>query len=140
MEHRWGTRRALDVGVKLYVDGKLPAFGRILDASSSGAYIASGAVLPIMTRVHVALGWDGSKRGPRCPVTAYVVRADARGVGIEWQEFAPVPVRALIDALDVLPLPRKRRISACREPLLLTHQGAPSAFVRQPIGGVAAHG
>jgi hypothetical protein len=139
MEHRWGTRKTLDVGVKLYIEGKLPAFGRILNASSSGAYIALGAALPIMTRVHVALGWDTSKRCHRCPITAYVVRTDVRGIGIEWQEFAPVSVRALIDALDALPSQRVRRAAAGGEPPLLPRYRAPLLLVKQPAAGAAAH-
>lgn len=100
MEHRWGTRRTLDVGVKLYVQSSLPVFGRIRNASSSGAYIATSATLPVMTRMHIALGWDGSQRGGRHRIAAHVVRADKRGIGIEWQEFAPLSVLALIDALE----------------------------------------
>src|SRR5690348_8959444 len=101
MEHRWGIRRTLDVGVKLYVQRSSPRFGRLLNASSSGAYVATGAALPIMTRVRVALGWGSSQGGAARLISAFVVRTDARGIGIEWQKFAPPPLRALIDTLEM---------------------------------------
>lgn len=100
MEHRWGIRRTLDVGVKLHVPRRPPGFGRLLNASSSGAYVATRAKLPIMSRVHIALGWDGSQGGGRLRIAAHVVRVDARGIGIEWAELAPAPVLALIDLLE----------------------------------------
>lgn len=98
MEHRWGIRRALDVGVKVYAGSKPPRLGRLLDASSSGAYVATGTPLPIMTQIYLAIGRDGSQHTDRHRIAAYVVRSDAGGIGIEWQEFAPPPVVALIDA------------------------------------------
>jgi hypothetical protein len=100
MEHRWGIRRTLAVGVKLYVPQRPPGFGRLLNASSSGAYVATRAKLPIMSRVHVALGWDESQGGGRHRIAAHVVRVDTSGIGIEWAEFAPAPVVALIDTLE----------------------------------------
>lgn len=97
MEHRWGIRRTLNVGVKLYVRGSPPRFGRLLDASASGGYVASSPPLPIMSRVQIALGWDGFHRDGHLRIAAYVVRTDAHGIGIEWREFAPLPVLALMD-------------------------------------------
>jgi hypothetical protein len=103
MEHRWGIRRSLNVGVKLYVRGSPPRFGRLLNASASGGYVATKPPLPIMTRVHVALGWDKFHRGGRLRIAAYIVRADAHGIGIEWREFAPIAVLALMDTPKLPP-------------------------------------
>lgn len=101
MEHRCGIRRTLGVGVKLYAQPGLPISGRLLNASSSGGYVATGAKLPIMTRVHVILGWGNPQSSSRRdPIAAYVVRSDAGGVGLEWQEFAPAALLALIDATE----------------------------------------
>jgi hypothetical protein len=108
MEHRWGTRRTLSVGVKLYTRQSAPKFGRLLNASASGAYIAMSATPPIMSRIQIALGWDRLQRSARDRISAYVVRIDARGVGIEWRDFAPPAVVALMQALDV-PRARTRR-------------------------------
>lgn len=112
MEHRWGTRRILSVGVKLYTRQSAPQFGRLLNASASGAYVAMSATPPIMSRVRIALGWDGLQRGGRHRITAYVVRTDARGIGIEWRNFAPPPVVALMQALDAPRARTRRRASA----------------------------
>lgn len=111
MEHRWGTRRTLSVGVKLYTRQSAPKFGRLLNASTSGAYIAMSATPPAMSRVQIALGWDRSQRGARDRISAYVVRIDARGIGIEWRDFAPPPVVALIQALEVPPARTRRRVA-----------------------------
>lgn len=119
MEHRWGIRRAVDVGVKLYVRPSLPAFGRLLNASASGAYVATSIKVPIMTRIQVALGWDGLQRGRRHRIAAYVVRSDASGIGIEWRQFGPPPVLALIQSLEVLlPSRERRRAAVGAEPTL----------------------
>ena len=103
MEHRWGIRRALNVGVTLYVESRFPSFGRLLNASSSGAYLATSVTLPLMARVHIALGWNGSQRNGSRRMAAYVVRTSDGGVGLEWQEFAPSPVIALINSLEAPP-------------------------------------
>lgn len=127
MEHRWGIRQTLDVGVTLYVESKLPSFGRLVNASSSGAYVATNAALPVMTRVRLALGRDRALRGGH-RICAYVVRADSRGMGIEWQEFAPWRVVALINAIEALP----RRAGAQALPggfRPVTESGAPGVYL-----------
>jgi len=116
MEHRWGMRRALDVGVRVYLRPRLPGFGRLLNASSSGAYVATNIKPPIMALVHVALGWGSFRRGGRHRIAAYVVRSDARGIAIEWREFGPSSVLALIDSLEALPSRKARRPAAATEP------------------------
>lgn len=119
MEHRWGVRQMLEVGVKLYVQPDRPLSGRLLNASSSGGYVTTSVTVPIMTRVDVTIGCDNSQRGGLHRIAGYVVRADARGVGIEWQDFAPPPVLALIAALQVRPSRESRRPRARVESPLL---------------------
>ena len=111
MEHRWGIRRTLNVGVTLYVESKFPSFGRLLNASSSGAYLATSVRLPLMARVEVALGRDGSQRNRRRRIAAHVVRTSDGGIGLEWEEFAPSPMIALINSLEVLPAQVRLRAS-----------------------------
>lgn len=103
MEHRWGIRRRLDLGVRLYAGSEPSQLGRLVDASSSGGYVTTSAPPPVMTPVQLALGRDGSQGADRHRIAGYVVRSDPRGIGIEWQYFAPSPVLALIDALRTLP-------------------------------------
>jgi hypothetical protein len=134
MEHRWGIRRTLDVGVKLYVRPSLPGFGRLLDASASGAYVATSMQLPIMTRVQIAIGWDSLQGGGRQRITAYVVRADGRGLGIEWRQFAPPPVLALIDGPKAWSLRGRRRAAIQSEPSLAMARPARVLAVQFPPG------
>ncbi len=68
--------------VKLRIRPDVPTFDWLLNASSSGAYVEASTTLPIMTRVHVALGWDRFQRDGRQRIAAHVVRADRRGIGI----------------------------------------------------------
>lgn len=136
MEHRWGIRQPLDIGIKLYVGSKPPKLGRLLNASSSGAYVATSTPLPTMTRVQLALGWDSFQRTDRHRITAYVVRSDARGIGLEWQEFAPVPVLALIEALEVHPSREGRRALIRSGPPAIPY----AALAVKQTGGVEARG
>jgi len=103
MEHRWGARQTLDIGIKFHIGSGVPVFGRMLNASSSGAYVATSATLPVTSLIHVVLRSGTHRHNHHHRIAAYVVRADERGVGIEWQEFAPPPVLALIDTLELLP-------------------------------------
>jgi hypothetical protein len=119
MEHRWGLRRTLDVGVKLYGQANVPTSGRMLNASASGAYIAMGARLAAMSRVHVAFEGSPPGGGGRPRIAAYVVRSDARGIGIEWQEFAPDPVLALIERVQAFPA----RALPCAVPMISASGG-----------------
>lgn len=97
MEHRWGTRHPLDVSVRLAARPHLLAFARLRNASSSGAYLVTRAALPLMTRIHVELGWGEFRRGEPHRIPAYVVRADGVGVGLEWCDFAPMPILELVE-------------------------------------------
>lgn len=103
MEHRWGIRRTLDLSVKLYMRAARPISGRLLNASSSGGYVATSVPLPVMTRVHVVLGRGSPLSCGRQRIAGYVIRSDTRGIGLEWQVFAPDPVLALIDPLETSP-------------------------------------
>lgn len=121
VEHRWGIRRKLDVGIKLHIRSSLPMFGRLLNASSSGAYVATSATLPIMTRLDVSLGWDRFRHGSPQRIAAHVVRTDARGIGIEWQQFAPPAVLALIDIVELTPSRSCREKAGTRRPASSPH-------------------
>ena len=97
MEHRWGKRHAIDLPVRLDARPHVLALARLSDASSSGAYLKTRAAPPPMTRVHVELKLGSFRREEPYRIPAYVVRADDTGVGLEWCEFAPAPILALIE-------------------------------------------
>jgi len=104
MEHRWGKRHLIDLPVRLDARPHVFALARLSDASSSGAYLETRAAPPLMTRVHVQLQWGSFQREEPYRIPAYIVRADDTGIGLEWCEFAPAPIPALIEN----PAPRVR--------------------------------
>ncbi|GEM_PF-817564 len=97
MEHRWGTRHPLDIVVRLNARPHLLAIGRLRDASSSGAYVETPAAPPLMSRIYVELDWGDFRRAEPSRIAAYVVRDDGAGIGLEWCDFAPLPIVALIE-------------------------------------------
>ena len=96
MEHRLGTRISTSLPVRI-VRARAPlAFGSMLNASSSGAFIETSAMLPLLARIDVVCGPTCPDRA-HCPgMSAYVTRVGRNGVGIEWFEFAPAMIRQLV--------------------------------------------
>jgi hypothetical protein len=86
MEHRWGTRIPLDLPVNLEVDGQRIAAGRMLNASISGALIATSARFPVLAAVK--LGVLHTAGGQALELQARVVRNEAGAVAVEWLDMA----------------------------------------------------
>ena len=96
MEHRLGTRVTTSLTVRVIRARAALAFGSMLNASLSGAYIETSATLPLLARIGVVCERVCSDRA-HCPgVSAYVTRVGRKGVGVEWLEFAPAMVRQLL--------------------------------------------
>jgi hypothetical protein len=91
MEHRWGRRIAARHSLRLQGARKLAALGILLNASLSGAYVATSATLKRDQHVTLRL---------RSPIwlnlSGFVVRTDESGFGLEWEVFASDSVRALL--------------------------------------------
>ena len=87
MEHRWGERMPVRVSVRVHC-AKWDAAGQLRDASLSGAFVHTRLQIPAWT--HVELELSGAR------IAAFVVRAATDGLGREWCEFAPRPVRELL--------------------------------------------
>lgn len=96
LEHRWGTRCAVNVPVRLDARPQALSFGRLRNASASGTFVETGLRPPLWTRVIVELAWGQWRRSEPQRVAAYIVRHDENGCGLEWCEFAPEPVLALM--------------------------------------------
>jgi PilZ domain len=96
MEHRWGHRREISRPVQLGIRGGVSARGRICNVSISGAFIVSPLPIAHFAYVHVQFTAmiDGQRKVTS--VEAQVVRKDSTGFGVEWCEFAPAAVRALV--------------------------------------------
>jgi hypothetical protein len=91
MEHRWGRRITASQSLGFQSARNLEALGILLNASLSGAYVASSAVVKRNQRVMLLL------RSPmRLNLGGFVVRIDESGFGLEWEVFASDPVRALL--------------------------------------------
>jgi hypothetical protein len=96
MEHRWGKRCRVDLHMSLRVGGET-IVGRVRELSLSGAYLA--------TAVRVGAGHSLSIElagGELPPVLAWVVRQDAYGLAVEWQEFAPWPIALTLETATSL--------------------------------------
>jgi len=97
MEHRWGARRSVNRVVWTESSAGKRNCGRLCNVSVSGAYIeiAEAPAAGVRIRVRVARR-DAPGRKSR-PISAHVVRADSRGIGIEWHDFAPPVIRQMLD-------------------------------------------
>jgi hypothetical protein len=96
MEHRWGERLEVDLAVRLGSRPYAVRTGRLIDVSVSGANIAIGADLRVLSRVQVALVLPGRFAHATPVISAYVTRRHRDGVGVEWFEFAPQAVVELL--------------------------------------------
>lgn len=108
MEHRWGRRLAIDLKVRLDCRPNAIGTGRMVDASLSGCFVTTDLHLPPLTRVRVQFQgpfWRGDRRA----VEGYVVRPTPEGLGIEWHEFAPPEIAALLEAPEAQLAGERRR-------------------------------
>lgn len=128
MEHRWGLRHSLNLSVRLDGRPQLLTFARLKNASSSGAYIETRTAPPLLSRVWVELDWDRRDESRR--IAAYVVRTERNGVGLEWCDFAPRAILALIERLP-RSVARDRRSDA---PTAIRRLPSPAA---RPLAGEA---
>jgi hypothetical protein len=90
MEHRLGTRHAIDLDVYLRTWGStVSAKGRLKDFSVSGAFVATQ--LPCRTYLHIAVQIvpQAQSRRSCVPVEGLIARVAADGIGVEWDELQP---------------------------------------------------
>jgi PilZ domain-containing protein len=99
MEHRWGERISLDIGVRIGAQPFAVGTGRLLDLSMSGANLKIRGDLRVLSRIQVALMLPSRRATPL--ISAYVTRRHRDGVGIEWCEFAPQPVCELLRSSEL---------------------------------------
>jgi hypothetical protein len=99
VEHRLGSRLAVNRLARLELRADNYSPGLLSNLSMSGGYVETVAQIPPGSRIYVHLEW-AEPQGPveSWRIPAHVVRADARGVGLEWSRFAPRAVRRLLGA------------------------------------------
>jgi hypothetical protein len=86
MEHRWGSRKAVDVPVRFIALPATIGTGRITNVSMTGAFLETRAELRPMALLYVEMIHLLQEPGKRKRLSASVVRRTDLGVGIEWCE------------------------------------------------------
>jgi hypothetical protein len=96
MEHRCGTRYAVDVPVYVRTrNAALSASGQLCEVSITGGFVRT--VLPAQPLSYIAIQLLADEKLPRevLFVEGQVVHRTRHGLGIEWSEYAPRLVRHL---------------------------------------------
>jgi hypothetical protein len=90
MEHRWGARQRVRLGVRIRGPGLHLSIGWLTDLSLSGAYVHTTATLASASQIHVELAerYAGHTGQRHRGLPGRVVRHGPGGIGIEWDEFA----------------------------------------------------
>jgi hypothetical protein len=118
VEHRLGLRRHVNQPAYLWTPGGRSVPVAIVSVSISGAFIVTSMSLPLLVRVRVRITSLPGQKKTRSTVGGYVVRQGPGGFAIEWSEFAPSVVRALIKADRTTTLERaaRRRLPEVEHP------------------------
>lgn len=99
MEHRYGMRYPVDVGVYARsLHGAVSSVGRLCEISISGGFVKT--TLPIRPLAYISLEILVSGRPS---LEGQVVRRTADGIAVEWNEYAPWLVQLLADSTPALP-------------------------------------
>jgi hypothetical protein len=96
MEHRWGHRREISRIVRLRTRSGLASQGRFRNVSLSGAFIVSPLPVALLAYVEIQFIVMHGGRRISTALEAQVVRKAGAGFGVEWREFAPAAVHALL--------------------------------------------
>jgi hypothetical protein len=88
MEHHWGQRRSINVAVRFFTRPDATGIGRLVNISSTGAFMETQSPLHILSLLYVEPIDPPSINGTSGRLAATVVRRDATGVGLKWCEFA----------------------------------------------------
>jgi hypothetical protein len=96
MDNRLGERLSIHVDLRLVsTRPRTTSIGRIKNLSRSGALITD-CDLPLFSLIQVIFESHQEPKPDEESVAAYVTRICDDGVGVEWCEFAPPAVAALL--------------------------------------------
>jgi hypothetical protein len=84
MEHRWGNRVALSIPVSMTASRAIETFGRIVNASVSGALIETP--LECAPGAHIEVNFRSFS------LDACVVRTERGRLGVEWRDMGASPL------------------------------------------------
>jgi hypothetical protein len=96
MEHRWGRRQSTDLKVRFVSRTKIGT-GCLSNVSVTGAFMKTKAHLRLLSVLN--LSSPQSKKAKSKGVTAFVVRQDSAGVGLEWCEAGHGSIEARLALL-----------------------------------------
>ena len=103
MEHRWGHRREIDKGVRLKLCDGRTGFGRLRNLSVTGAWITTDLPGRLLSVVEIGFTRSEENRRVLTHESGRIVRIAWHGLAVEWVEFAPAGVLALL----AMPAPRQ---------------------------------
>lgn len=101
MDHRWGMRMPVSLDVQLICQAGSIAVGRLADVSVSGAFVRTSVVLRLLSHVRIVLVDRLSSGGRPLELSAYVIRQDASGAGLEWWNLSPGRLQRLFQVGSV---------------------------------------
>ncbi len=97
MEHRCGNRRIVEARVTIRTRSGLVARGVLQNVSASGALVSSHLPLPLHATVFVQIeATDTHHPFCRVALAGEISRLTEDGFAIEWAEFAPHTLRAIL--------------------------------------------
>ena len=97
MEHRWGKRQATELRVR-FVSGNKIGTGCLTNVSVTGAFMRTKAQLRLLSVVSLSSSPRTTKMKSK-GVTAFVVRRESAGVGLEWCEAGETRIDARLALL-----------------------------------------
>jgi hypothetical protein len=109
MEQRWGERLPVKLPVRVSAHAFSVRDGRLTDLSVSGAHLVVDLDLRLPSRVEIVVVLPYRSKHEAPAIYGYVTRRHRDGFGIEWCEFAPVPVRELLRSAVRHPYASPRR-------------------------------
>jgi hypothetical protein len=109
MEQRWGERLPVNLPVRVSAHAFSVRDGRLTDLSVSGAHLAVDVDLRPLARVEIVVVLPYRSKHEAPTIYGYVTRRHRDGFGLEWCEFAPVPVRDLLRSAVRHPYASPRR-------------------------------
>jgi len=114
MEHRWGQRFLLDLPASVADGNGWTAPARVRDISASGAFLECSP--PVASVMRVLIRFKGCEVSSI--LTADIVRVTSEGIAVEWGEFAPAAVAALLHGVPHdatrIPMSKPTRVRATR--------------------------
>ena len=115
MEHRLGHRLKIDTAIRLRTSRGRVTSAELADISLSGAFIRTDMGMAPASFVHLTLPLPEDAARENVAVQATVIRSTSCGIGIEWMQFAPGAVKAILSGRSrhSMTMPRRSKPGRC---------------------------